>query len=306
MAKVHNFDDVKHKRLAPERYNSNSYRIFGAQDSEEVTPPSRQNQTRAPAPFYTESDANALQRQGFESRHDHHAARPVNNNQTTGMRTNFDPNGPMRAAHGERDESRWWDWTHSKSNSSDLVLKQQDERTRGQNGSYQNVFNYGVEDQSQYSRQNSRYSANPKHTRTVGIVPITALKSDDIDSVDPQNVERTPYQQQYVSQTKLDYAKREQQYNAPVSEPPKPMERNRTMPSAKIERASSMWDLFHPHNDADDQMSVNPRKYQRPLPAIKRNESHNNIWSDPAAYAYNYRPNRDYNQAAMVDQTNIE
>ena len=110
-----------------------------------------------------------MQRQGFESRYDPYAARPVNNNQTAAMRTNIGSNGPMRAAHGERDESRWWDWTHSKSNSSDLVLKQQDERTRGQNGSYQNVFNFGVEEQSQYSRQNSRYSANPKHTRTVGI-----------------------------------------------------------------------------------------------------------------------------------------
>ena len=45
---------------------------------------------------------------------------------------------------------------------------------------------------------------------TLTLVPITALKSDDIESVDPQNVERAPYQQHYVSQTKLDYAKREQ------------------------------------------------------------------------------------------------
>ena len=84
------------------------------------------------------------------------------------------------------------------------------------------------------------------------------------------------------------------------------MDRNRTNPSAKVERAGSMWDLFHPHNDADDQTPVNSRKYQRPLPAIKRTDSYNNIWSDPAAYAYNYNPNRDYNQAAMVDQMNVE
>ena len=45
---------------------------------------------------------------------------------------------------------------------------------------------------------------------TLTLVPITALKSDDIESVDPQNIERAPYQQHYVSQTKLDYAKREQ------------------------------------------------------------------------------------------------
>ena len=51
-----------------------------------------------------------------------------------------------------------------------------------------------------------------KETKLVIIilVPITALKSDEIESVDPQNVERAPYQQHYLSQTKLDYAKREQ------------------------------------------------------------------------------------------------
>ncbi|UJR21100.1 hypothetical protein I4U23_024200 [Adineta vaga] len=309
MAKMHNFDEIKHKRFAPERHNSSSYRIFGEEASEQENSQFRQTQSRQPAPFYTELNAYSSSAPAPDLRQNPYATRPIENN-----RSNASSSGPMRGAHGEREESRWWDWSQSKTNPSGSGTRNQDERAKTRDNSYQNLFQHGTDERTTYSRQNSRYSANPKHMRTVGIVPITGLKSDDMESVDQRHIERIPYeQQQYVTQTQLDYARRDQQYDASVNEPShkpptKPNDRTRTTATtaAKVERAGSMWDLFHHYNGNQEQMPLNSRKYQRPLPEIKRTESYDSVWSNPAPYVSDYHMNRDFNQPPMVNQMNVD
>jgi len=85
----------------------------------------------------------------------------------------------------------------------------------------------------------------------------------------------------------------------------KPIDRSQLMSSAKVERAASMWDLFHPHLNTAEQMPNNSRKYRPPLPEIKRTEKYDGNRQN-APYVYDFQADQAYHQPPVIDQMNID
>jgi hypothetical protein len=78
------------------------------------------------------------------------------------------PFGVVKTDNVEREESRWWDWSQPKAEPYGPGAKTHDEWTKTKESSYRNAFNIAGET-GPYVKKSTRYSANPYHTRTVGI-----------------------------------------------------------------------------------------------------------------------------------------
>jgi hypothetical protein len=84
-----------------------------------------------------------------------------------------------------------------------------------------------------------------------------------------------------------------------------PAERFEKSSSAKVERAASMWDLFHPKEDLRGQGPLNPFKYRRPLPEIKRTEDYGQVWQT-APFANDYQFDHSFQPPPVIKQVNID
>lgn len=83
------------------------------------------------------------------------------------------------------------------------------------------------------------------------------------------------------------------------------MGRTQSIPSAKVERAASMWDLFHPHDNSREELPNNSRKYRQPLPQIKRTEKYEGTYQN-APYACDFQADQDFHQPSVVNQFNMD
>lgn len=73
-----------------------------------------------------------------------------------------------------------------------------------------------------------------------------------------------------------------------------------------MERTSSMWDLFHPSDNARGKDNTNPYVYRRPLPQIRRTESSDQVWQT-APYANDFQNEPPVNnRSPFYRQINIE
>ncbi|CAF0968707.1 unnamed protein product [Adineta steineri] len=291
--------EIRGKKFVPNKYNTNSYRIFGEQDSEQDNVPTRNGYPR-PAPFYTDPNMNFASAQVPEPRNDPYAARRMNISQTNIAQSNAPTAGVGRPGSYQREESRWWDWSHSKVEASPPIRKTQDDRIKTRENSYQNIFHYGTEQDTSNQQKNGRYSANPQQIRTLGIVPVTELKSDGLQFGNQNFIEKLSNEQSYNNRNPMNYPRREPQYDDMVMDQPKPLtkpiDRSQFASATKGERQHSMWDLFHPHVDNQENPTNNSRKNQRPpLPEMKRTETVDRTWQN-APYAFDYPNDQDFNQ----------
>ncbi|CAF0979503.1 unnamed protein product [Rotaria sordida] len=290
----------------PEKFNPNSYRIISEEVPERENIPFWYGHSRPP-PLYTEPNFNELPAQGLEARNNPHAGRKVD--MIYSNATNFNaPFGIIKTDNVKNEESRWWDWSQPTGESYGPGAKIQDKWMTIKESSYRNAFSIAGET-GLYAKKNTRYSANPFHIRTVGIVPITDLKPENLESVDQTLVEKVSFEQQYNSRNFTNYPLRGRRHGAFVIEeekpkvyPPKQFEMTS---SAKLERAASMWDLFHPTEGFRGQISSNPYKYRRPLPEIKRTQDYGQVWQG-APYANDYLVDQRCQSPSAIQQVNID
>ena len=83
------------------------------------------------------------------------------------------------------------------------------------------------------------------------------------------------------------------------------MERTEFSTSAKIDRAASMWDLFHPQEQLRGKQADNPFKYRRPLPQIQRTEDQDHVWQT-APYANDYQFDPSMSKPSLYKQMNLD
>ncbi|CAF2583154.1 unnamed protein product [Rotaria sp. Silwood2] len=300
------YPDITHKKGVPEKFNPNSYRVISEEVPENDNIPFWYGHSRPPA-LYTEPNSNQLPAQGSEARNNPHAGRKVD--MVYSNATSFNaPFGIVKTDNVKNEESRWWDWSQPAAEPYGPGVKSQDEWTKIKESSYRNAFN-STGETGPYAKKNTRYSANPYHIRTVGIVPITDLKSENLESVNQTLAEKVSFEQQYNSRDATNYPLRGRRHGAFVIEEQKPKvnspEQFEPTSSAKIERTSSMWDLFHPAENFRGQIPSNPYKYRRPLPEIKRTQDYGQVWQN-APFANDYQVDQRCQPPYAIKQVNID
>ncbi|CAF1002991.1 unnamed protein product [Adineta ricciae] len=300
------YPDITHKKEVPEKFNPNSYRILHEDIPEHDSIPAWYGHTH-PLPLYTEPHPDQLPAQASEARNNPHAARKVDMVFTNASTFNA-PFGIIKTDNVKREELRWWDWSPPKGDVYGPGVRTQDDWKRIQESSYRNAYaTAGVV--GSYAKKNSRYSSNPPHMRTVGIVPITDYKPDNLQSVNQKLTEAVSFEQQYDSRSATNYPLRGKRHGAFIireqKSDEKPMERWDSTTSGKKERPSSMWDLLHPKEDVVGQRPHNPYKYRRPLPQIKRTPDYGQVWQI-APYANDFQFDPHLSQPSAVKEIHFD
>lgn len=90
------------------------------------------------------------------------------------------PRGMVKMNNVEKEESRWWDWSGTKVERNEPVVRNRDESAKKQESSYQNIFGCWTESVPQ-PKKNTRYSATPQYIRAVGIGKYFFIPSIDIN-----------------------------------------------------------------------------------------------------------------------------
>jgi len=299
------YPDITHKKADPEKFNPNSYRIVSEEVSEHESVPFWYANSRPP-PLYTEPNSDQLPAQALEPRNNPHAARKVDMVYSNAATFNA-PFGVVKTDNVRKEESRWWDWSQPQAEPYGPGAKSQDEWTKIKESSYRNAFNIAGE-AGPYAKKNTRYSAAPHHVRTIGIVPVTDLKPEDLESINQTLVERVSFEQQYNSRNAKNYPMRGRRHGAFVIDEEKPqIKPPPKLPwtsLTKMERTASMWDLFHPSEDIRGQNPNNPYKFRRPLPQITPKEDYGQVWQT-APYANDFQLDNFSHQRPFIKQVYI-
>ncbi|CAF0869619.1 unnamed protein product [Adineta steineri] len=300
------YPDIIHKKEVPEKFNPNSYRIISEKIPEHENIPFWYGNSH-PAPLYTEPNPTQLPAQVSEPRNNPHAARKVDMVYTNASSFNA-PFGIIKTDNVKNEEGNWWDWSPPKSETYGPRVKTQDEWKKIQESSYRNAFTTAGE-MGSYATKKTRYSSNPLHIRTVGVVPITDLKPENLQKINQQLVEGISYEQQYNSRSDTNYPVRGRRHGAFIIKEQKsevkPTQQSHFISSGKKEPTSSMWDLLHPKEHVRGQIPQNPYKYRRPLPRIEQAQDYGQAWQS-APYANDYQFDCPISQPPVVKQISFD
>lgn len=254
-----NIEDIRHKKIVPQKYKPNSYRIF----CEDIGNQSIANEIKyssAAPPLYT--DPLIVPAQAIEDRNRPHAGNlasflrenagtinePINKIQSRGMDKNV--------------EKRWWEWTlpaedenwKNKRRSSSQSSAKPAERGSEFQTTYQKEHGYlknlvnqntvvGLRNDNQGAA--NRHYYNPNNVQANGIVPVNDLTNG---SNDQQRVfvDRVSFEQNYNSRNENNYPIRGNRQGAFVVNQvePKPALGTRVRPDSN--KSTSVWDAMHP------------------------------------------------------------
>lgn len=256
-----NIEDIRHKKIVPQKYKPNSYRIFCEDIGNQSIPDETKYSSAAP-PIYTQPLI--VPAQAIEDRNRPHAG-----NLASFLRENpgtvNEPINKIASRNVDKgEEKRWWEWNlpaeddnwKNKRRSSSQGPKGNAERGSEFQTTYQKEHGYlknlvssnlvGLKNDNQGAA--NRHTYNPNTTQANGIVPINDLTNGSSDQ-QRYFVDRVSFEQNYNSRNDQNYPIRGNRQGAFVVNQvePKPVIGTRARPDSN--KSSSVWDAMHPQEN---------------------------------------------------------